>query len=173
MKGVCKRCIVPYSRAWCVGERSDTLQRLIDDYKFYNVREAHRYLAELISERIGQLPPDTIIIPIPTVSSHVRVRGYDHMLLIARHLAKIQGCALSTTLRRASRTMQRGANKQQRIRQAKEAFMVHGHIKTAATYLLVDDVVTTGATLQYSSRALINAGAKNVWVAAIARQPLD
>jgi predicted amidophosphoribosyltransferase len=46
------------------------------------------------------------------------------------------------------------------------------NINEDACYLLVDDVVTTGATIKYAAKALKDAGAGDVWVAAIARQPL-
>jgi predicted amidophosphoribosyltransferase len=43
----------------------------------------------------------------------------------------------------------------------------------APVYLLIDDVVTTNATLRYAADALMTAGAKTVWVGVAARQPLD
>lgn len=172
-RGICQECNVPYIRAWCVGERSDTLRRLIDGYKFYNTRSAYKSLAGLLSERIGQLPEDVVIVPIPTISSHIRTRGYDHMLLIARRLAKLQRRPVATPVKRATRTTQRGASKSERIVQAKDAFEVDGNLDPTLTYLLLDDVMTTGATLQYATKTLLQAGAINVWVAVIARQPLD
>jgi len=172
-RGICQECDVSYSRAWCVGERSDTLRRLIDGYKFCNTRSAYRSLAGLLFERIGQLPEGVVIVPIPTNPSHIRVRGYDHTLLVARQLAKLQRRPIATLIRRATHTTQRGASKSERIMQAKGAFEVHSKLDPMLTYLIIDDVMTTGATLQYATKALLRAGAKNVWVAIVARQPLD
>jgi len=171
--GICTSCIVPYSRAWCVGERSGILQQLIGAYKFRYVRGARQTLARLLLESIGQLPPDTVVVPIPTVAAHVRERGFDHALLLAKSIAKSQRLRVDRALSRATNTKQRGANRTERIAQAKTAFRLRSRIKQDATYLLIDDVVTTGATLKYAAQLLKDAGAKEVWVAVIARQPLD
>lgn len=173
LHNICINCTLPYDKAWCVGERSSTLERLIDDFKFYGVYDAHRSLGDLLLGTISQLPPETIIVPVPTVSSHVRERGYDHTALIARYMAKRRGLKMRRVLRRVTSTKQRDAGRQQRITQAKAAFAVNGEIDSSVPYLLVDDVVTTGATIYYAAATLRTAGAREVWVAVIARQPLD
>ncbi|MNH40046.1 DNA utilization protein GntX [compost metagenome] len=68
------------------------------------------------------------------------------------------------------RTKQRDANRAVRAAQAKRAFKARSSTDSHC-YLLIDDVVTTGATIKYAAKALRDAGAKDVWVAAIARQP--
>lgn len=172
-KGICQRCDVKYSRAWCVGERSGVLQRLIGDFKFQNMHAAHKPLSLLLLETLDQLPPNTTVVPIPTVPSHIRERGYDHTLLLARQVASRRHIRLQQVLIRNNSTKQRGATRSQRIAQAKSAFKVTGKIDASVPYLLLDDVVTTGATIKYAAEALHQAGATEIWVAVIARQPLD
>lgn len=167
----CNECVTTYERAWAVGERSGVLQRLIGNYKFERVKAAYIPLAELLLSALPDLPLETIIVPIPTVPSHVRERGYDHMLLIARHLAKIKHLSYKRLLERATNTKQRQANVKLRQSQAKKAFSVDGLIDPEVPYLIIDDVVTTGATIKYAAKALKKAGAKHIWVAVIARQP--
>jgi ComF family protein len=146
-------CQLPYSRAWCVGERSGTLQRLIGNFKFQNAKSGYKALSELLLDRIPQLPPETVIVPIPTVSSHIRQRGYDHTLLIAKHFARRRKHSVSSVIQRATSTKQRQASKAQRIAQAKAAFKIAGSVNPDVPYLLIDDVMTTGATIrQYSLR---------------------
>ena len=169
--GVCAICKVPYSRAWCVGERTNILQKLIDGYKFERLKTAYRPLAELLDTRLPKLPVDTIIVPIPTVSSHIRQRGYDHTLLIARHLAKTKGLRMDQVIERKTSAKQRGANRLERIAQAKQAFRLRLDVQSGKPYLLIDDVVTTGATLKYAAKLLKDAGATDVWVAVVARHP--
>jgi competence protein ComFC len=171
--GVCHRCKVPYSRAWCVGERSGILQRLVGDFKFQNMYAAYIPLAQLLDERMSDLPPNTIIVPVPTVPSHIRERGYDHSRLIAQWIAKRRGLKMQTLLTRATNTKQRDASRKDRIKQAKAAFVFKGVIDEDTHYLIVDDVVTTGATVYYAAETLRVAGAQHIWVAAIARQTLD
>ena len=171
--GVCHHCMMPYTRAWCVGERSGVLQRLVGDFKFQNIYAAYIPLARLLDERISELPPDTIIVPVPTVAAHIRERGYDHTYLIAKWIAKRRQLKVQPLLIRLTSTKQRDAGRQQRIEQAKVAFGTSGAINKDAQYLVIDDVVTTGATMQYAAETLRQAGADRVWVAAIARQTLD
>ena len=173
MRGVCEHCKPLFSRAVCVGERTDDLRRLIDAYKFENVKAAHQVLAELLSMKMGILPSFVTIVPIPTSSRHIRQRGYDHTLLIAKKLAKLQNAPINNhLLMRVTNTQQRNTSKKQRRSQAKEAFKVRSRLN-GGTYLLIDDVVTTGATLHYCTKALLDAGANEVWAAVVARQPFD
>jgi ComF family protein len=171
--GICNLCRVPYSRGWCVGERSGVLQRLIGTYKFQNAQAGYKVLGDLLLDRLEMLPKEVIVVPIPTVSSHIRERGYDHTLLVAKHFANKRGHKVENVLERLTSTKQRHASKAKRIAQAKAAFGVAGRINPDVPYLLIDDVVTTGATLKYGAQALKDGGAREVWVAAIARQPLD
>lgn len=171
--GICASCVLPYSRAWCVGERSGVLSQLIDAFKFHNNYAAHKNLAELLSDCIGALPSNAVIVPIPTVASHRRKRGYDHTLLLARELSRHQKVPYSRLLRRNNTTTQRGSGKTARRIQAEQAFSLKELADPNKVYVIVDDVTTTGATLYYAARLLREAGAGTVWVAVIARQPLD
>jgi len=69
--------------------------------------------------------------------------------------------------------MQRGAGRRTRTEQAKKAFQCATSLDPKAIYILVDDVITTGATVKYAAKTLLDAGASTVWVASISRQPLD
>lgn len=170
--GRCFVCRTPYDRVWCIGKREDTLQRIIGCYKFNNMYAAGRTLADLLVDRIGVLPTDTYIVPVPTAMSHIRERGYDHMACIAREISRKTGCPYAPLLRRISDTKQRGQNKNERLQQAKHAFTATSDCKNKHV-LLIDDVVTTGATIEYAAMTLRQAGAASVWVGVIARQPLD
>ena len=169
---LCGDCRVPYIRAWAVGERSGVLQRLIGDYKFQRMKSAYKILGDLLLSVLPDLPDNVIIAPVPTAASHIRERGYDHMLLIARYMARCRGLQHQRLLRRVTDTKQRQSSASQRQAQASRAFVVEGSIDPDKVYLLLDDVVTTGATIKYASRALVRAGAKNVWVIVVARQML-
>jgi ComF family protein len=148
------------------------LQRLIGDFKFERVYAAQYVLADLLLAHLDQLPPETVVTPVPTAASHIRQRGYDHTLLLARRVAKERGLKLAQPLIRATATKQRDANRAVRLAQAKTAFTAR-HPVDAVPYLLIDDVVTTGATMYYAAKLLKDAGAREVWAATIARQPLD
>lgn len=171
--GLCSRCRPSYQRAWCVAPRQDYVQRLIGNYKFTNAKAAHIPLAALLDDILPQLPATTKIVPIPTIPAHIRQRGYDHTLLIAKHLGRLRRLAVDTSLRRATNAVQHGTGAKQRTTQAKQAFVCTAALDPDTVYLLVDDVVTTGATMKYAAKTLRAAGARQVWVATISRQPLD
>ena len=171
--GVCGSCNVSYEQAWCVSSRKDSVQLLIDDFKFNNARASYIPLADLLHMHLPILPENTHVVPIPTVRSHVRQRGYDHSVLVAKRFAKLRKLPLNTSLERITTTMQRGAKAKQRKDQAKQAFACYRQLDADAVYLIIDDVVTTGATMQYAAETLIKAGASKVWIATVSRQPLD
>lgn len=169
--GLCKQCAahLPYSRAWYGGERREALERTIDMYKFERVRAATAPLAEVLLSVLPVIPADVTVVPIPTISPHIRRRGYDHALLLAQYIATKRGLKVSLAVRRATNAQQHGSSRVQRLAQAKRAYKVTG--ECSGRYLLVDDIVTTGASLYYTAKALREAGAEDVWVAVVARQP--
>lgn len=171
-KNLCNTCRASFSYAWVVGNRVGALKEVIDVYKFERTRQAHIQLVSLLDAILPVLPQDIEIAPVPTVAKHIRARGYDHMQLISRELARKRGLTHSTPLRRATTTVQQGANRRKRHEQAQAAFKVHG-VARGKRYLLIDDICTTGFTLEYAARTLREAGASEVWVAVIASQPLE
>jgi predicted amidophosphoribosyltransferase len=171
--GICADCQSIFSRGWCVGWRTGELRKLIDDYKFENVRSTHRVLAGLLDQRIDQLPSTTVVVPVPTISSHIRIRGYDHTALLARSFARRRQLTVQPLVHRVSATVQRNASRHQRIVQAKVAFAVQRRLDPNIPYLVIDDIITTGASVTYVAKALRAAGAREIWLAAVARQPLD
>jgi ComF family protein len=171
--GICSECQDSYVRAWYVGERDGTLRKLVDAYKFERVADASGALASLLNDYLPLLPNDVIVVPVPTIARHIRQRGYDHTWLIAKHFAKRRRLAMATPLRRVNTSVQLGKNKRERFVQAEASYRCQGSLDADAIYLLVDDIVTTGATLRACATAMRSAGAREVWVAVLARQALD
>lgn len=169
--GVCKACEVHYSKGWFVGVHRGALREVIAKYKFKRARATNVILADLLYDTLPELPAGTVVTCVPTVRAHVRERGYDHAELVAKGFARLRGLSYSSPLSRATNTMQRGAKKAVRLQQAKSAFKAKNI--QGGTYLLIDDVSTTGATMNYAAKALKDAGAFDVWVAAVTREPLD
>lgn len=171
--GVCAHHRLPYLAAWHMGARDGVLRTLIDEYKFRYRREAAGILANIMHRSAPALPDNAIIVPIPTHRTHVRERGFDHALLLAKKFARRRRMPVQQLLRRETSTVQRASTKKVRLQQARHAFSVKGVLDSAPTYVLLDDVVTTGATVNAAARELRQAGAKHVWVFAMCRQPLD
>ena len=163
-----------FQQAFVVGERSGPLQRLIGGFKFRNIKQSSAPLAELLRARLPTMDRSTtVLVPIPSTPAHIRERGYDHMLLIANELSRITKYPVEQLLVRRTMSVQHKANRKDRYLQAQTAFEVRGKINPARIYIVVDDIVTTGATIERAAELLAKAGATSVWIAAVARQPLD
>ena len=171
--GVCIEHNKTYQNAWIVGSRRGVLQLLIGNLKFQNMKEAAGSLAQLLDARLPQFSNDTILVPIPTAPAHIRERGYDHALLIARYLAGLRQLPLERVLARRDTKTQHHANRADRITQARSAFRLDKPVDPAKRYVIIDDVYTTGATIDAASQFLKAAGARFIGVAILARQPLD
>lgn len=105
------------------------------------------------------LPPDVIIVPIPTATKRIRTRGYDQAALIARQLAKCRGVQYREALFRTNNTRQVGAGRHGRRTQLKGVFISRRPDElTGKQILLVDDVLTTGATLESAAYTLRKCG---------------
>ena len=168
---LCSSCRVSYARAWCVGERGDALKAVINLYKYHSTRAASETFVDLLDQTVPSLPPQTCIVAVPTINTHIRQRGYDHMALVARLFAARRGLMVSHALLRSDHSHQQGASRRQRLEQAKRAF---GFTPVESVpHLLIDDVYTTGATVQYAAQALLSAGASEVYIAVLSRQPLE
>lgn len=171
--GICSDCKTTYDRAWCAGDREDVLERLINAYKFKRVKAAVNILASLLDQVVPVLPEKAIIVPVPTARSHVRIRGYDHTSLLAKEFARRRGLNVKFVVCRRNGSTQRGLNKKERMEQAEQLFYCNAPLSPDVMYVIIDDVVTTNATLRYVANALREAGAQTVAVAVVARQPLS
>jgi len=173
-EGICSKHNQNLLRTWIVSERSPVLKELINKYKFENSKSYALSLASLLDVALPLLPPNTVLVPVPTVRARVRQRGYDHIDLLARHVSNLRNLPLQRLLTRRGVSVQHMLNRQQRTEAAKDAYVLAegARVDTSKIYVLIDDVVTTGATISSAAKVLAKAGA-TVWAVALAYQPLD
>lgn len=163
----CKNLPLVYT----VSNRNGLLGDLIHDYKYYSIRALARPLAELLSAILPMnLPNNSILVPLPTASHHIRMRGLDHTYLISKHLAKLRQLDLERILIRNRNTVQVGADRSTRLSQASLAYTLNPKIaiNPQKTYILFDDVWTTGASILAAKNLLEKLGAKNIIIALLA-----
>lgn len=153
-----------------VGQRIGLLDNLIQDLKYHSTRTIAKTLAIILHQTLPYFESPVTIVPLPTVSKHIRSRGLDHTMLISKHLAKIRHYKVRKILVRGQNTVQVGADRQTRIKQAAKAYSINSTIKIAPdiTYILFDDVWTTGASMKAAVKKLRQAGAKKIIVAILA-----
>ena len=182
--GLCHRYVIPgeFGCSCEDGEISPRLVRalglfdpawraLVHGLKYNGFRSLARPLAEQLSHALDALPAIDAIVAVPTDPRKRRERGFGHAELIAEHIADCSQCAflpdaLGFTRRVADQTRLRGAERKANL---KDAFKALGEpVLKGKSILIVDDVMTTGATMTEAGRALLEAGASNVCGAIIA-----
>ena len=169
----CGSCHLAFDNAWWVGHREGSLGTLVSVSKFESQRRGCEVQAELLHAVMPKLQGSIVVVPVPTIARHIRQRGYGHAEKIAKTLAHLRGYVYSPVVERQKQYVQHGSKRKDRERQATESYAVAIKLPSDSTYLVVDDVYTTGFTSQYVAKALRDAGARRVYVAITSRQPLD
>ena len=156
------------------GERTGLLGELVHDYKYHSVRALARSLAEIMAKAIPTHKQRTYIVPLPTINRHIRERGFDHTLLLAKHLSKLTGYQINPILQRAKNTVQVGTNRTTRLNQVRDAYAItNTPLDSTATYILFDDVWTTGASMGECVKKLRQAGVNNIEIAILSLSRID
>lgn len=159
----------PVRHLWLRTEYSKVARRLIHTMKFKYSAEAAETIAQELMSTLPALPPETVVTYIPAATNHVRQRGFDHARAIAREVARLSGRRFLPTLARHGQARQVGATRRQRFAQMEGVFRPKSPLFIKdAHLLLIDDVLTTGATIESAARTLKAAGAKSVDAAVFA-----
>lgn len=147
------------------GRYEGLLRDLVVGLKFRNRRRVAQVLAEHVVRRLR--PSADLVTWAPTSSRRIGRRGYDQAELLARCLAREMGVPCRRLLYRAHGPTQTGRTRQQRLGSGVAFRARHGG-DGSPRVLVVDDVVTTGATLHAARRALHSAGVTDVRLLAVA-----
>lgn len=160
----------PLSYVWVVSRYEGVARKLIHEFKFQSRRGATEPIAEEISATLPLLP-ETLVVHLPTTTRHRRQRGFDQSQLIAKRLATLRDLKYADCLKRTKTIHQRGATRAKRLAQIKGVFTVKNpNLVRGKKILLIDDVMTTGASIEEAARTLRGAGAKEVAAAVFVRR---
>lgn len=173
----CPRCRRPGSPAcvWIATNHEGLAREFLHTYKFDHQRAASEDLARLMTRNFmdnnGSAYSNYLVVAVPTATSRVRERGFDHSGLLARKIARSLGLECQPVLRRFGQTRQVGSKRADRQAQIAGRFWVKKHsVVVGRQILLIDDVITTGATLYSASKTLRLAGATQVDALIFAKQ---
>lgn len=181
--GDCRTRPGAFDRARAVGHYAGTLKALILQFKFHGQVGLAEPLGRLLLdafERHWSADGVDLILPVPLHGRRMRQRGYNQAFLLVRHWTRwyeaLHGvplaCRIERDLLRRVRptTPQTGLNRGERERNLKRAFALAGPLPAKGQrILLVDDVLTTGATVNACARVLCDEGAGRVEVLTLAR----
>ncbi len=166
----CRRDKRPFSGAFTPLEYKGNVRRALINMKFYDAPYFTRSFAVLIAERIlsGEMPHIDFITYVPLSQSRLSERGFNQSQLTAEFLGEILHLPVTPTLLRREGTAQQATlNYALRRENAKKSFYGKD-ITLSGTALLIDDIMTTGATLSACASILINLGCSKVYIAACA-----
>jgi ComF family protein len=170
---VCGECLhrpPPLDAACAAFVYGFPVDRLLPRLKFHGDLAAGRLLSAAMAAACAGMPRPEALLPLPLARARLRRRGYDQALELARPLARAFGIPLldGVLVRRRDTAPQSTLDAAARRRNLRGAFAVPAGAGLPAHLALVDDVMTTGATLHAAARALRRAGVARVdaWVCA-------
>ena len=153
---------------------SGPLRTAIHQFKYEGLRSLAAPLGQLMGRAWSELAPVNgfdAIVPVPLHPARLRERGYNQATLLAREFSPSLGCpVVEDELVRTKATIpQIDLSAEQRRANVQHAFKCSKGSLAGQRALLVDDVCTTGATLEAAAAALYQAGAASVWSFTLAR----
>ena len=168
--GACQQNPPAFDRVVALYHYQPPVNTLVQQMKFSNRLEYSTLFGHLLAERLAAMDarPD-LLVPVPLHHSRLRKRGYNQSWEITRSLARSSGIESSRTLccRVRKTPLQTGLDARQRRKNLKQAFRVTADLG-GKHVCIIDDVMTTGSTLNEMARTLKRAGAERVsgWVVA-------
>lgn len=175
---ICRECRKGkryFHQARAVGIYDGTLRKIIHLFKYRQKESLHQILGELLLKYLSQHWSDLkvdFILPVPLHRKRLRWRGFNQAELLARMISLNLDLPLLTENLQRPRftTPQIELTKKERLTNLRGAFKVRKSEEIEGlSLLLIDDVFTTGATMNECSRALVEAGASKVYCLALAR----
>ncbi|MES2993689.1 MAG: ComF family protein [Pseudomonadota bacterium] len=178
---LCGRCLIdppPYTRTSAAVDYEHPWDGLITRYKFHAALDLAPAFAVRMREALQRdgAPPPALLLPIPLSDARLRERGYNQAWELARRLARAQGCRADAQLllRVRDTPHQLALPPEERAGNVRAAFAIEPARRAELAgrdVTLVDDVMTTGATVAEAARTLLQGGAREVSVWVLARTP--
>lgn len=169
--GECQRTAFNFSKAFIPLRYAFPVDRMVQSLKFSGRLELARSLAALLGEVLDPQSLPQCLVPVPLHRRRLRARGFNQAAEIARHLARRTGVPLAQSLcfRCRPSVAQSSLPARARRRNVRGAFAA-GNVPAGLHHVaIVDDVVTTGATVLEVARTLRRAGIEEIEVWACAR----
>jgi ComF family protein len=170
----CRNKDIHFASAKSAGIYKGSLKEAIRQLKYKNGKALAPYLAYFMYESI-QIEPASVITYVPITRRKEANRGYNQSQLIAKELSKLTGLPCSNLLLRLRDNEEQNKSKlSARSSNVAGAFAANNRTIRSITdkkVLLIDDVLTTGNTVNECSRILIEAGFKEIHILTLARTP--
>lgn len=167
---------LPIKHGWALlkFQKSGIVQNLLHELKYNNHPEIGVKLGKILAANAVQFGFGSefdLLIPVPLHKTRLRVRGYNQSAMIAKGISEVLGTPYddSCMMRLAATKTQTKKSKVDRWENVNDVFQVNKpDMISGMRILLVDDVITTGSTLEACARKLLDAGAAELSIACIA-----
>jgi len=161
---------------YALWEYAENVEMIIHEIKFFRKTRLGRRAGSELAARLLQLPSfrkADLVAPVPLHPTRYRERGYNQSQLIAEEISKVLSIKLETkSLQRKRHTnAQAKLSAQERKKNVEDAFKVNDGRLEGRTVIIVDDVLTTGATLMACANKIKKAGASEILCATLAATP--
>ena len=168
---LCRRGLRGFEAAYSFGFYEDELRELIHLFKYGGVQALDQPLGRLLAQALPRDLSIDLIVPMPLHWRKRWQRGFNQASLLARQIGRRTHLPVRNALRRVRHTAaQAGLTNAKRRENVSGAFRAKSReILSGKRILLIDDVMTTGATASACARALKTAGAKEVTLLTLAR----
>jgi len=170
---VCTECWdseFAFSETICAGPLVRPLSRLVTIYKDGGERRLAPVMASLLAETLAPWRKwAQAVVPVPSSPAAISTRGFDHIAFVADALAQTWEIPALPALYSVARGDQRVLGRQARRKNVSATMRGAKEISLPLKVLLLDDVITTGATVDAAAAELLAHGAGEVRVGALAR----
>ncbi len=153
------------------------IRTAIHHLKYRNLKALSACLADLLADYLKSDPlPGEALVSVPLHPQRMRERGYNQSGLLAKHLSRrtglpvIEDCLIRV---KQAKPQVKAADVEERRKNVADAFQCRDARVSGKQIILIDDVCTSGATLESCAVALKSKGAASVWGLTVAREIYD
>jgi len=157
-------------------EYDEHLQKLIHNFKYRNMHSLSKPLGRMVGEILNKnshCKNIDVLVPVPLHPTRYRERGYNQSLCLSREIGRHTDLPIISPLKRIRYTKKQATyNREQRLTNLKNAFALKRSFASVIEYKhvgLVDDVLTTGSTMNECAKILKKAGVKSITAISLVR----
>jgi len=154
-----------YERLWTLFPYTGKYRKLLTAYKFSKKLGIADFLAQKALEIIEQQPllKDAVIVPVPPRPGKIKENGWDQVEQLVKRMEKLSGYKINRCLKRRKSKVQKELTRMERIENLKGRIYLNLNKPAPKTVLIIDDVITTGSTIEACAAILKENGAEKVY----------
>jgi len=152
-----------FERLWILYPYTGKYRKLLTAYKFNKQLSIANFFAQKILNLIKSeaLLQDAVLVPVPPRPGKIKHSGWDQVDYLIKKIDKLSSLSISRVLKRRKSKVQKELNRAERLDNLKGR--IYTDSSAPETALIIDDVITTGSTMEVCAQVLKEAGAKRVY----------